>query len=709
MERSPEMESNSDDEHSGVKIQQRVENTLQKRGADSRIPEEKKADDSIPEERRADDRIPEEKRADNRSPEGKDAVERNLEAKKLKVKRSSDINTMESFVIGDHCFAHVKGFPWWPAVVVNVEVRKRKKGVKEVFSVVFHGTNETADLPSEELRSLTPENKEKCATKAALKRKHYKEGYEKMLKDVEVSFVINEPEHIQEHLHEESETFDLETVDQVKFLSFLGLVENSDQRSESKQAGSESPKTNAITEFMDEFEESGEVCHMILGKFVCSECRLKFKCEESLEMHNYLKHSKVDTDEDDDDISFGIDPSKVKERQTKKDSEVKTKLVKDAQKILTSKLAVQKVGKKGQAKCKKQKSTSKLVKSLRDQELEGNKIFQETIEVKDSFYYCKKCSKFSTTTLLLAKAHVVSCGKIRKQGRPTKHSDCPECSKRFSSVKEMHKHHLSEHASQNYCCSTCLKTFTRRQAYSRHLLSHRELPRLKCPHCEKIFRYQYNLKRHIRTHSDKVKAVQMPDENEADTVSFETNLEEKRIGKEYTGKLSVTELPSSSSKYQRNHTSFQSTLGFKNIEDWQVFLGLSNALCLPLSDDPEAFQTCVYSDSHGKETVEIAWSSVPSSSAPELPSLDDLSAATNEEVLEAVDSIIEAEKNWHESNRFFEDLLKVPEDNAVDGFGGDLVLREQPGGNGIIGSAEGKCFFVIVFDNLECSEGHLRL
>ena len=256
------MERNSEDEHSGADAR-----IPEEKRAAYRIPEEMTSDKRIPEEKRADNRIPEGKRTDDRISEGKVADERNLGVKKLKVKRSSDMSTKESFLIGDHCFAHVKGFPWWPAVVVNKEERQRKKGTKEVFSVVFHGTNETADLPSEELRSLTPKNKEKCATKAALKRKHYKEGYEKMLKDAEVSFVINEPEHIQEHLHEESETFDLETIDhdQVKFLSFLGLVENSDQRSESKQAGSESPRTNAIPDIMDEFEESGEVCHMILG------------------------------------------------------------------------------------------------------------------------------------------------------------------------------------------------------------------------------------------------------------------------------------------------------------------------------------------------------------------------------------------------------------------------------------------------------------
>ena len=71
-------------------------------------------------------------------------------------------------------------------------------------------------------------------------------------------------------------------------------------------------------------------------------------------------------------------------------------------------------------------------------------------------------------------------------------------------------------------------------------------------------------------------------------------------------------------------------------------------MCLPLSDDPEAFQTCIFSDNHGNETVEIAWSSAPSHSAPDLTSQN----VSNEEVLEVIDSIIEAENHWQESNRF---------------------------------------------------------
>ena len=125
-----------------------------------------------------------------------------------------------------------------------------------------------------------------------------------------------------------------------------------------------------------------------------------------------------------------------------------------------------------------------------------------------------------------------------------------------------------------------------------------------------------------------------------DTVSLEIDLEEKKIGCEYSGTLSVKELDPSGQNYQKNHKRFQSTLGLRSLEDWKVYLNLSDALRLPLSEDSEAFQTCVYTDRAGQETVELAWkSSVDVVPALESSGLEE-SGVTDTEVLDAVDNIL---------------------------------------------------------------------
>ena len=136
---------------------------------------------------------------------------------------------MEPFVIGDFCFAHVKTFPWWPAVIVNTKEKSTKTSRKLLFSVEFYGTDETALLPTTELRHLTPENIEKSVTKAALRRKHYKNGYREMIKlsgyeDSNDNRAEEKANQVSESLEEESRTFEEERGDKKKFFSSLGLI-----------------------------------------------------------------------------------------------------------------------------------------------------------------------------------------------------------------------------------------------------------------------------------------------------------------------------------------------------------------------------------------------------------------------------------------------------------------------------------------------------
>ena len=175
--------------------------------------------------------------------------------------------------------------------------------------------------------------------------------------------------------------------------------------------------------------------------------------------------------------------------------------------LKTSKKSAKVASKSMQISCKtnkpaKKKPPKKILKTLREDELEGCKKFAENIEKRKNVFYCKKCI-FSTMTELLARAHVRSCGKSSKKGRPKKLSPCLECGLEFSSMKVLRKHHRKEHICGQYICSTCLRQFTHRPAYIRHIKIHRELPHLECPKtgCEMKFRYNCNLNRHIAVHS----------------------------------------------------------------------------------------------------------------------------------------------------------------------------------------------------------------
>ena len=88
---------------------------------------------------------------------------------------------------GDLCFAHVKSFPWWPARIVSKLEKKSKRAKVDYFSVIFFGTAETANLPANELLRFSPESANKCVTKAAMRRKFFKEGYDEMMKEINLT------------------------------------------------------------------------------------------------------------------------------------------------------------------------------------------------------------------------------------------------------------------------------------------------------------------------------------------------------------------------------------------------------------------------------------------------------------------------------------------------------------------------------------------
>ena len=562
------------------------------------------------------------------------------------------METLDAFAIGDYCFAQAKTFPWWPSLIVNRQERKSKKGSKILFSVVFFGTNGSALVPPSDLKSLTPESIKDCVTKTALKRKYYKEGFKEMIslsgfheKD---KLLVEEVKLSQEKYEAEQNSIAEERFVKERFLSYLdltpvpaeaSLAARQDEASLPPQQAEASPLdplqaeastsefkiTNSALDLdlIDEFEPVKIVCLMnqIVESYFCEDCSIKFVCETTFEMHKYREHSRVNAEDelDEDGIYFG-NSKRTNQSEISRVSltaEDVTGVTKTKKKVKSPSLPSIK-SKTVKSKSKKQKGNSRLVRSLREDEMEGNKVFIENVEIRDNYFFCKLCSKYSSTVKLLARSHVVSCGKVKRKGRPAKETECLQCQEKFSSRKEMLKHHINEHSTQKYSCSTCHKTFTRRQAYRRHLVSHTEAPKLHCPRsdCSKTFRYTCNLKRHVKTHRNPLSTVDSARYQENDNfISFEIDLEERWKGRSSSGTLTVKELPSSKSKYKRNHTSFQDNLGFSSLEEWDSHVEVSNILGLPVSDsaDPEAVEVCFFVDELGSESCKFAWSSMKQS------------------------------------------------------------------------------------------------
>ena len=293
-------------------------------------------------------------------------------------------------------------------------------------------------------------------------------------------------------------------------------------------------------------------------------------------------------------------------------------------------------------KSKLKKSTpTKLVKTLQEDESEMIKLFSEKIDSNGSFYFCKSCDKFSTVSKMKAKSHAVFCGKVKKAGRPAIHCKCLECDATFLSRKELLLHSRT-HLRPQYSCSKCLKTFNWKPSYIRHLRSHEEPPQLKCEDCGKTFRYKSNLKRHKAIHTkapievvkpaneshdpsiapvevvtpaiaienydttDSRIEVVKPATESNDTIDYEIDLEERRSGGDHFGKLSYTVVTDQHLKYQKNRTTFESSLGLNNMEQWELYVDVSNILGIPLSDSG-AVEHCSFTNRQGKTTVKFAW------------------------------------------------------------------------------------------------------
>jgi len=78
----------------------------------------------------------------------------------------------EKFLVGELCFAKVKGYPPWPAEITKVENDK--------YEVFFFGTHEIGRIKSKDLFKANDENMEEFCSPKVKSRKMYSEGLEEM-------------------------------------------------------------------------------------------------------------------------------------------------------------------------------------------------------------------------------------------------------------------------------------------------------------------------------------------------------------------------------------------------------------------------------------------------------------------------------------------------------------------------------------------------
>ena len=160
-------------------------------------------------------------------------------------------------------------------------------------------------------------------------------------------------------------------------------------------------------EFMLEFESPN--FRSGVETLPCDYCSKTFQSDIALVKHCKLKHKHLDADEESVglfiDGIYPINPSKSK------DSIEKVVPTGTLNKVKSSKQSKSKPS-------KSQKSRTKLMKSLQEDEMDGNKLFHENVSIREGCFFCKICNKFSTTTKMRAKSHVLSFRKIKKKGRP---------------------------------------------------------------------------------------------------------------------------------------------------------------------------------------------------------------------------------------------------------------------------------------------------
>ena len=419
--------------------------------------------------------------------------------------------------VGDCCFGHVKGYPWWPA-----KITEKTSSMKKNFCVVFYGTQETAWLSSQDIQVVSKESVKKLASPGVMKRKHFESGLREMISE---SSIDHGDISIRNVLHEINDNHQVEVKGKCSVSSSIQVGANGN-RSEyeamlSKALDAETTDRIELIiklEVEDDIDDAPSMPDSVLSLqqhtdphhteilgLICDKCSQTFSNMGCLKAHYLAKHeNEIDSDEE-QGIEFGKKNSINDTTGILPDDIVENMEVEAPEKVPENPTWKAMNTPKKVAKNPRRKEFKSKIHSLREQHIDNDKKFTEFVEEVNGGYSCKICKNFSTITKLLARAHVVSCSKKRnkKRGPPIKNCNCLECGQIFSSKKDLNIHHKKEHVCNVYTCSTCLKQFNHKPAYVKHVRSHtKATPKIVCtvPDCGKTFRFRCDMDRHLAAH-----------------------------------------------------------------------------------------------------------------------------------------------------------------------------------------------------------------
>ena len=533
---------------------------------------------------------------------------------------------MESLEIGDPCFAKVKGWMPYPAVIVGESVKAKKTK----FSVIFYGTKERNEISSECVWDTTPDNIKKFVTPKTLLKKQFKLGFDEMMEAHKIN--ENETEQVAEakgketsvgQAVEEDMEFDFEfnsifEVDRIKLNKRISAQEKDLTDEDVIEIGEGSVKDvceqagglvmgrvteETVVEIIEEIPE--QVSEVVLDEGV----------------ENVVEVITEDKDEgnDADDIFRLADKACAKKGNKKKATRSnKKKAAKSLKKSSEAQPTIERENEEGahpKPKAKPSKKTksktsgrNKRSKTLRENELDVNAAFAEKIEINDdNTFHCKCCQVFVTSVKLLARSHAQSCGTKKKVGRHCKRISCSECGEVFSGKANLIKHTSELHTMPSYQCSVCLKKFKYRIYYQRHLKIHDVVTAVVCPFCPKTFAFESYKVRHIkRVHQNKLKSAQndVPQMDGDDCVVIEVNQEEKIQGDSFFWQYEAT-FPNTDKSKSSSYQSFYNSLGLQSQQDWDDWILASEVLKLPFAVDgaKDQVEIAVSKNGNGDERI----------------------------------------------------------------------------------------------------------
>ena len=383
--------------------------------------------------------------------------------------------------VGDACFAKVKGFIPYPAVIQG----RKSSGKNVKFSVLFFETKETANVGAESVWTVMPDTVKKFVTAKTLERKNFKHAFvemEKYLEKVTEEIVIEtfgvdregevgklvesgggkEEDFDEFHFEFNNLKSDKENLVKTAFVARRRCEQKMpDQEATVLEVETDSvSKTNTQDSSNDLLEL--EITEMPLNKdksWVCDDCGAVFENNKAFTDH-VLDHIINETLAPKTALSATKNSSNnAKEATKKKGSDVEDKTakksskanpkkkenilagvleegnsmekeIKDQQSSLGLDLTSMETRKKKKANPKKKTKEKKnrRSKTLRESELDADKAFEEKIVIKDDkAFHCKLCPEFVTSVKLLARSHALSCGTKKKLGRRVKKKVCDEC------------------------------------------------------------------------------------------------------------------------------------------------------------------------------------------------------------------------------------------------------------------------------------------